>query len=102
MKRLNGWTAVALSVLIAAPPIASGCRHSAGQAIDDATLTVRVKTTLLNHPMVGPLKIDVETFKGVVSLSGTVHNKDEEATAIWLASTVTGVREVRSNLRISP
>ena len=46
------------------------CGKSVGNTIDDATITGRVKTAMLNDPQVAGLKIDVDTFKGVVTLSG--------------------------------
>ena len=44
---------------------------------DDAAITARVKTVLLNDPQVGALKIDVTTAGGVVTMSGAVKSKDE-------------------------
>ena len=45
----------------------------------DATITTRVKTVFINDPVVGMARIDVDTFKGVVTLSGRVKSKEEEA-----------------------
>jgi hypothetical protein len=70
--------------------------------LDDAQLTVRVKTALLNHPSLNLAKIDVSTSQGVVILSGTVSSRDEEAASIALARAVEGVREVKSALQIQP
>jgi hyperosmotically inducible protein len=69
-------------------------------AYDDATITTRVKTVLLNDPEVGALKIDVNTAQGVVTLSGTARNRGEEQKAIQLAKGVQGVKDVRSNLQV--
>jgi hyperosmotically inducible protein len=41
--------------------------------MDDATITARVKTVLLNDPQVAATKIDVSTAAGVVTLSGSVN-----------------------------
>src|SRR3990170_1921714 len=73
-----------------------------GAAMDDATITARVKTVLLNDTQVAATKIDVATVAGVVTISGSVRSKAEEARAIELARTVTGVRDVKSALQISP
>jgi osmotically-inducible protein OsmY len=67
-------------------------------AMDDATITTRVKTVLLNDPQVAATKIDVSTAGGIVTLSGTVKSKTDETRAIELARQVTGVREVKSTL----
>ena len=69
-----------------------------GGAMDDATISARVKTVLLNDPQVAATKIDVSTTSGVVTLSGTVKSKADEARAIEVARQVTGVREVKSAL----
>ena len=70
--------------------------------IDDPTITTRVKTAFINDPVVGVARIDVETFKGVVTLSGRVKSKDEETKAIALARTIKGVTDVKSKLQMQP
>jgi osmotically-inducible protein OsmY len=72
-----------------------------GGAMDDATITARVKTVLLNDPQVAATKIDVSTTGGIVTLSGSVKSKADEARAIEVARTVTGVRDVTSMLQIT-
>jgi hyperosmotically inducible protein len=67
-------------------------------AMDDATITARVKTVLLNDRQVVATKIEVSTAAGIVTLSGSVKSKAEEARAIEVARTVTGVRDVKSTL----
>ena len=69
-----------------------------GGAMDDATISARVKTVLLNDPQVAATKIEVSTAGGVVTLSGSVKSKADEARAIEVARTVTGVRDVKSTL----
>ena len=71
----------------------------AGGAMDDATITARVKTALLNDQQVGATKIDVSTTNGVVTISGTVRNRAEEARAIELARKTPGVKDVKSELQ---
>src|SRR5437870_5313278 len=72
-----------------------------GGPMDDATITARVKTVLLNDPRVAATKIDVSTTGGIVTLSGTVKSKADEARAIDVARQVTGVRDVKSTLIVS-
>src|SRR5512144_164928 len=69
---------------------AAACGKTVGETIDDATITTRVKTALLNDPDVGGLRIDVDTTMGVVTLNGVVKSKDEEAKAMALARKITG------------
>ena len=97
-KRRTALLAAVLLVL----PLLAGCGKTVGETIDDATITTRVKTAFVNDPVVGALRIDVDTFKGVVTLSGRVKSKEEEAKAIALAKSIRGVVDVRSTLQIQP
>lgn len=92
--------AAILALLLVAP--LAGCGKTVGETIDDATITTRVKTAFVNDPVVGALRIDVDTFKGVVTLSGRVKSKDEETQAIALARKIDGVTDVKSTLQIEP
>ena len=94
-------TALLIAVAIALPVLAA-CGKTVGETIDDATITTRVKTAFINDPVVGALRIDVDTFKGTVTLSGRVKSKEEETKAIALARTIKGVKDVKSTLQIEP
>jgi hyperosmotically inducible protein len=101
MKRL----ASALLTVALAAPVFTACGAAATRAnvsapVDDATITTRVKTAFINDPVVGAAKIDVDTFKGVVTLSGRVKNKDEESKAVALARSIRGVSDVKSTLQV--
>ena len=102
MKRYSYTTVFLLIATLLAPLLLTACGKSVGETIDDATITTRVKTSLLNDPDVGGLRIDVDTFKGVVTLSGRVKTKDEEAKAVALARKIGGVSEVKSTLQVTP
>ena len=102
LKTYNPLTAWLLAIVIAAPLLLGACGKTVGQTIDDATITTRVKTSLLNDPDVGGLRIDVDTFKGVVTLSGRVKTKQEEDKAMGLARKIGGVTDVKSTLTIQP
>src|SRR5829696_6935279 len=93
-------TSVLLAIVLVAPLLAGACGKSVGETIDDATITTRVKTSLLNDPAVGGLRIDVDTFKGVVTLSGRVKTREEETKAVALARKISGVSEVKSTLQV--
>jgi len=99
-------TLAALS-LVALPACASStsavrATNTNAGAMDDATVTARVKAALLNDPQVNATKVDVTTNGGIVTLTGTVRSKAEEARAIELARKVTGVRDVKSTLQAGP
>lgn len=96
-------TAAALLLLITCSvPLMSACATggAVNRTIDDATITTRVKTALLNDPVIDATKIDVDTSAGVVTLQGVVKSKDEETKAIELTRRVSGVRDVKSSLQI--
>jgi hyperosmotically inducible protein len=92
----------ALVVLILLPLPFAACGKTVGETIDDATITARVKTALLNDPQVGGMKIDVDTTDGVVTMSGVVKSEAEAARAIELARRAPGVKDVKSMLRVAP
>jgi len=103
MKRHNSPLALWLLVLALLAPVAlAGCGRTVGETIDDATITARVKTALLNDPDVGGLAINVDTSLGVVTMSGVVKSPTEEQRAVAVARRVGGVRDVRSTLQVNP
>ena len=73
--------------------------NSARVAPDDAYITTRVKTALLNDPEISS-RIDVETSGGVVTLSGAVKTAVERDKALAVARKVTGVSDVKSTLQV--
>lgn len=102
MKTRQALVSALLAVTLLSPLALAACGKTVGETIDDATITTRVKTALLNDPDVSGLKIDVDTTVGVVTLSGVVRNKEEEAKAMAVARRITGVKDVRSTLQVRP
>jgi len=88
--------------LVLAASLVAGCGKTVGEAIDDTTITTRVKTAMLNDPGVGGLRIDVDTFKGVVTLSGRVKSAAEKQQAVTVARRISGVTEVKDALQVIP
>ena len=91
--------ATAFAMILAATV---SCGKTVGEAIDDTTITTRVKTAMLNDPAVGGLRIDVDTFKGVVTLSGRVKSQTEREQAVGLARGIDGVTEVKDAMQVLP
>jgi osmotically-inducible protein OsmY len=75
--------------------------NKAGQAIDDTTITTKVKSVLLNEPGMQSMKITVVTEKGIVTLSGSADTQAKIDKAIKLAGAVDGVQSVKSKLVVS-
>lgn len=74
--------------------------ETAGQYVDDATITTKVKAALLNEPNMNSSNINVETYKGVVQISGFVANKSIKNRAEELAKSVSGVKKVENDIRL--
>jgi hyperosmotically inducible protein len=102
IRKYSAATVLLLAVTLIAPMLLTACGKSVGETVDDATITARVKTSLLSDPDVAGLKIDVDTFKGVVTLSGAVKTAAERDKAIALARKIGGVTDVKSTLQIQP
>ncbi len=100
MKKSRYFATLFLGLVLIAPLLVSACGKTVGETIDDATITTRVKTAFINDPVVGALRIDVDTFKGVVTLSGAVKSKAEETKAIAIARSIRGVTDVKSTLQV--
>ncbi len=71
-----------------------------GETIEDGSITAAVKMKFANDELVSANNIDVDTSNGVVTLNGTVSSQAEAQRAVDLAQTVSGVKNVRSNLII--
>jgi osmotically-inducible protein OsmY len=102
MTKLNYWKTLVLAMLLAVPLATAACGKTVGETIDDTTITTRIKTAMLNDPAIGGLRIDVDTFKGAVTLSGRVKSQAEKDQAISLARGIDGVTEVKDALQILP
>jgi len=73
-------------------------RESTGEYVDDSVLTSKVKAEIYNDPMLKVLQINVESFKGVVQLSGFVDSSQASARAVEVAKSVKGVQSVKNSL----
>ncbi len=73
---------------------------SAGETIDDATITAKVKAKLASEKIGTLTKVDVDTVKGTVYLNGTVENPEMRERLAMLARDVPGVREVVNNVTV--
>ena len=92
------------SILLATLLVVSGCTsmtgQTAGQYVDDATITTEVKAKLTGEKAANFTRIDVGTTNQVVTLNGIVESADQRARAEQLARQVGGVKSVKNNLQI--
>ena len=76
----------------------SRTQQSTGEYVDDSAITAKVKTAVLQDPSLKVFEIGVETFKGVVQLSGFVNSAETVNRATQVASSVGGVTSVKNDL----
>ncbi len=90
----------AIALLLSAAGCTSMTGQTAGQNVDDSTITASVKTKLAADKIGSLTRIDVDTTRQVVSLNGIVESPEQKARAEQLASQVSGVKKVNNNLQI--
>ena len=98
-RRLTTLLAIAFMAL------AVGCASTAktegtGEYIDDTVVTAKVKAAIFNEPTLKSAEINVETFKGVVQLSGFVNSREDVNKAVTVARQVPGVTSVKNDMRV--
>ena|SRR6188768_4322795 len=74
--------------------------ESTGEYFDDTAITGKVKSAIFEQPTLKSAEINVETFKGVVQLSGFVSSTDNANLAVATAKGVKGVSSVKNDMRI--
>ena len=82
-----------------------GCASTAkqegtGEYIDDSVITTKVKAAILQESSLKSSEINVETFKGVVQLSGFVNSQADINKAVQITRTVKGVKSVTNSMRL--
>jgi osmotically-inducible protein OsmY len=75
-------------------------QESTGEYVDDSAITAKVKTALIQDPEVKATDVKVETYKGVVQLSGFANSEKEINKAVQVARDVQGVKSVKNDIRI--
>ena len=81
-----------------------GCQtpagRTAGDVVDDGTITTKVKAKLFEDDSLSGFAISVETFEGEVTLTGSVDSLQDKERATQLAESVYGVKNVNNLLKI--
>jgi hyperosmotically inducible protein len=82
----------------------SGCAtmtgRTAGEHIDDATITTKVNDIIVKDPDAKYLKIDVTSTDGNVVLQGSIHDRSAEDRIVAKIRQVEGVKSVKSLLKL--
>ena len=87
--------------LVAIAGCASTAKHEGtGEYVDDTVITTKVKAEIFNEPSLKSSEINVETFKGVVQLSGFVSSAASIDKAVTITRSVKGVVSVKNDMRL--
>jgi osmotically-inducible protein OsmY len=88
-------------LLIAVAGCASTSKsEGTGEYIDDTVITTKVKAVIFNEPTLKSRELNVETFKGVVQLSGFVSSQTDINKALQVTRSVKGVKSVKNDMQI--
>ena len=102
MRALRGFGILVIAIALAS---AWGCGSTAktegpGEYVDDSVITSKVKAAIFNDPTLKVNEINVETFKGVVQLSGFVRSQADIDRAVKVARGIAGVKSVKNDMRL--
>jgi Predicted periplasmic or secreted lipoprotein len=102
MTLFNRFTTLFFAILLAS---LLGCastskQEGTGEYIDDSVITTKVKTAIFNEPTLKSAEINVETFKGVVQLSGFLNSQSDINKAVEVARSIKGVTSVKNDMRL--
>lgn len=86
------------ATLLVAGCAGDGSKRSTGEVIDDTAIHTKVKTALMNDPVVSGMAVDVGVSHGIVRLNGVVNGDVEKRKAEEISRGVNGVRGVENNL----
>ena len=101
MKKWNRFVGYGVLVMFIAAFVACAStskQESTGEYVDDSVITTKVKSLLAGDDFLKSFQIGVETYKGVVQLSGFVNSRQAVDKAIQISRSVKGVRSVKNDL----
>lgn len=98
-KRISVFIA-AISMMFMLGCASTAKQEGTGEYVDDTVITTKVKARILEEPGLKSAEINVETFKGVVQLSGFVSSQASINRAAELARGVKGVTSVKNDMRV--
>jgi osmotically-inducible protein OsmY len=101
MKRMGTITKCLLATILLlafAACASTSTSRSTGTYVDDQAITAKVKAGLVANEETKAMQIKVETYRGVVQLSGFVDNERSKETAGKIAEGVEGVVDVKNDL----
>jgi osmotically-inducible protein OsmY len=102
MYRVKTFTTLFCAVMLVATLGCASTRthEGTGEYVDDSVITTKVKTAIFKEPGLKVSEINVETYKGVVQLSGFVSSDADIKGAVRVASSVGGVKSVTNDMQL--
>lgn len=91
---------VTLALMLSLGCTSTPTQESTGEYMDNSVITARVKTAIFKEPSLKSAEINVETFKGVVQLSGFVSSQSDINRAVEIARGVDGVKSVQNDMQL--
>ena len=101
MKKRSGLIGSLILILFISALVACAStskKESTGEYVDDSVITAKVKSQLAADDFLKSFQISVETFKGIVQLSGFVNGQMAVDKAGRIARSVHGVKSVKNDL----
>lgn len=101
MKQLKYFSAffMTLALLFSLGCASTSTKEGTGEYVDDSVITTKVKAAIFNEPTLKSAEINVETFKGVVQLSGFVKYQADMDKAVEITRSVKGVKSIKNDMR---
>jgi len=103
MKKRNMFIGCFMILMLIATLVACAStskQEGAGEYVDDSVITTKVKSLLASDDFLKSFEISVETYKGIVQLSGFVDSQKAIDKAGEIASGVGGVKSVKNKLEV--
>ena len=103
MMQLNKYLSavfLAATLLTAVGCASTSKQEGTGEYVDDVLITSKVKAAILGESTLKSAEINVETFKGIVQLSGFVNSQADINKAVEITRGVKGVKSVKNDMRL--
>ena len=102
MRPVKAFGLLVLAVVLASVWSCASTRttEGTGEYVDDSVITAKVKSAIFSDSTLKVNEINVETFKGVVQLSGFVRSQADIDKAMQVARGVSGVKSVKNDMRL--
>jgi len=91
---------ISIALVFVTACASTSTKEGTGEYIDDTVITTKVKAAIIGESSLKVSEINVETFKGVVQLSGFVNSQADIDLAVKVARSVGGVKSVKNDMTV--